>query len=189
MNETLEIKLKNLTYIVIGGFVVTFLLLIGLYFRSDGAVRESSNTTTNNNNQTEETYDASKLNKVDGPTAAALFKDKGTHIFLISRPGCPYCQDLVPKLNQIIDESNIEINYLELPDKGWNPDDWNDLYPLLDIETTINGQEGTYGDLIKENGFTPVVFVSKNGKMADGFVGSPDIDTVKDFLSDYVNIK
>ena len=196
MNENLEMKVRNLTYIVVGGFIITFLLVIGLYFRSNNDVsrQENSNTTnTGTNNNTEDTYDASKFTEVDGPGAAALFKDKGTHILLISRPGCPICQDLVPKFNQIIDESGIEVNYLELPDTTetthWNPEDWNDLYPYLDMETSINGQEGTYGELIKVNGFTPVVIIAKNGKMVDAFVGSPTVDEVKDFLSEYVKIK
>ena len=41
----MEEKIRNLTFIVILGFVVTFILIIGLYFRDGGT---SSNTTTTN---------------------------------------------------------------------------------------------------------------------------------------------
>ncbi len=192
MNETLELKLRNLTYVVIGGFVVTFLLLIGLYFRSNTWTRESSTGNENTDNSTPNVvgYDSSRFTKVDGSEAAALFKDKKNHVLLIGRPGCSFCQDLVPKINQVVDEMKIEIHYLELPDEGWNPNDWNDLYPYLDIETTINSsdgpQTGTYGKLIKANGFTPVVIMIKNGKMTDDtFVGTSTVDDLKTLFAKY----
>ena len=79
--ERIDTKLRNLTFIVILGFVVIALLVIGLYFK-DG--KSSNNGTTNNGSQTTTVkYDVSKMKKVTGEEAAKLFDEKGTIINII----------------------------------------------------------------------------------------------------------
>ena len=177
----MEEKIRNLTVIVIIGFVILFVMVLGLYFR-DGSINES--TTNSGSSSSSATYDVSKMTQVSGEEAARLFDEEGTHVLYIGRSGCSICVQLVPQLNQVIDDWDLEINYLPL---GSNfRTEFADLFDKLSIETEINNEEGTYGELLEAHGYTPFVIVIQDGKMVDGFVGSRDADTIKAFLEPYV---
>ena len=98
----MEEKIRNLTFIVILGFVVTFILIIGLYFRDGGT---SSNTTTGNNSggssSSTSEYDVSNMTAVDVDGAVDLFDEEGTHVLYIGRSNCSVCIQFVPVLNQV----------------------------------------------------------------------------------------
>ena len=55
--ERIDTKLRNLTFIVILGFVVIALLIIGLYFKDGKTI--NSGTTNNGNQDTSVKYDVS----------------------------------------------------------------------------------------------------------------------------------
>ncbi len=188
-NNIIETKIKNLTYIVLVGFLIIIMLLIGLYFKG---TTEKSTTTNNQGGSTSGesiTYDVSKMNKVTGSEAAKLFNNKkDTQILYIGRPGCGICVNLVPELNKVISDLNIDINYLELDDKFRT--EFADLFGHLTVETKITSggktYEGTYGELLNEGGFTPMVIIIKDGKMIDGFIGSRTSDTIKTLFQKYL---
>lgn len=179
--NVIEVKLKNLTYIVITGFVIIGLLIIGLYF-TGGATNVLDNSDASKDSSSD--YDVSKMKKLTGSEAAKLFEQEGIHFLYIGRPGCSVCVSLVPELNEAIDETKITMNYLEVGENFRN--EFADLFDHLDIETTINKEEGTYGSLLKEHGYTPIVVVIKDGKMVDGFVGSRDSETLVEFFKKYI---
>lgn len=181
MNEVnIETKLKNLTFIVILGYVILILLIGGLYFK-DGI----KNTTTNNDNDTTAVkYDVSKMKEVTGDEAAKLFDKKGTYILYIGRSTCGVCVSLVPELNEVISKLDININYLPL--ESTFRTDFAKLFEHLTIETEVNSNKGTYGELLEEFGYTPLVIVIKDGKMVDGFVGYRESDTISSLFSKYM---
>ncbi|MBE6154915.1 MAG: hypothetical protein E7163_05035 [Firmicutes bacterium] len=178
--KKIETKLNTLMYIVISGFVIIGLLVIGLYFTNNGtSVSEEPKTTESDTN-----YDVSKMNTVTGKEATELFDKKGTHFLYIGRPTCGVCVNLVPNLNATIEELDVTINYLEL--ESTFRDDFGDLFDHLDIKTKINGEEGTFGELLETYGYTPLVIIIKDGKMIEGFVGSRDSETIIELFKKYI---
>ncbi len=184
--EQLETKLKNLTFITILGFVIIIILIIGLYFKGSGW--STSSKTTDNNSNNEVSYDVSKMKTVTGKEAAKLFDEKGTHILYIGRPTCGVCVNLLPNLNQVQEELKYTTNYLLLDDNFRT--EFKDLFDKLTIETSITSggktYEGTFGEILKEGGFTPIVVVIKDGKMVDGFIGYKTYENVLSLIKKYL---
>lgn len=188
----MEEKIRNLTFIVLFGFVITFMLIIGLYFRTNdnNSVVKSSSSSSTDTSETD--YDVSNMNKVSVADAIDLFDEKGVHVLYIGRSTCSVCVGFVPILNEVAAELDFTPNYLEVEvstDKSWS--DWQkdlkDLTDLLDIEASANGEEGTLGELFYNNGFTPAFVVIKDGKVVEGFFGSRDSETLISLLEDYFN--
>ncbi len=184
--EELENKIKNLTYIVIVGFIVLFILMVGLYFKDP----TNNSTTTPKNEEVDSSYDTSRLTLLDKEKTKALVNSKGTKFLFVGRKGCGICQSILPNLNSVIDKLDIEVNYLSLDVSNWRTE-YADIFDHLAIETTITDStgtvnEGTYGELLNQKGFTPLVIVLKDGEMVDGFVGSRDADTIEEFFSKYL---
>lgn len=187
-NVTIETKIKNLTYIVLVGFIVVIMLLIGLYFKGGSSTTNTTTGGSSSGGSSSTTYDVSKMTKVTGYEAAKLFDNKETQILYIGRPGCGVCVSLVPELNKVIDDLKIKINYLELDDKFRT--EFKDLFDHLTIDTKITSggetYEGTYGELLNKGGFTPMVIIIKDGKMVDGFIGSRSSDTITSLFKKYL---
>ena len=172
----LEVKLRNLTFIAIIGFIVIGLLIIGLYFKDGGNCNSNTNNNSSNNTETVK-YDVSKMKQVSGDEAAKLFDEKGTHFLYIGRSTCSVCVSLVPELNTVLSDMTLTINYLPLTQTFRT--DFKNLFDKLSIETTVNKNKGTFGELLEEYGYTPVVVVIKDGKMVDGFVGYKDASKIE----------
>lgn len=186
----MEEQIKRLTVIVTIGFVVTILLLIGLYFK-DGA---STNTSTNNPTTENTEYDVSKMNKVSVNEAKALFDKKGLQVLYIGRENCSACVKTVPELNQVQEELKYTTNYLDLKSlSDWKTEmkELTDLFTVkTTVKTTINGEAVTLNDEIGKifikYGFTPTIIIIKDGKMVDGFIGYEDHDTIKSTIQKYL---
>ena len=201
----METKIRNLTFIVIFGFVITFILLIGLYFKTGNtATREEASS--NNNSSSTSNYDVSKMEEVDVDGALALFDSKEVEVLYIGRSNCSACIATVPYLNQVQEELKYTTKYLDLnvimkkyQDMYDSSDDdyaekvWagiqSEIKPLTDLLTvvgTANGESGQIGKLFYDNGFTPTVAVIKDGKMVDGFIGSRGADDIKTMIEKYL---
>lgn len=179
----IEVKLRNLIFIVVLGFVIIGLLIIGLYFK--GGVKSSSESGNGGSSSSgTTTYDVSKMKQISGAEAAKLFDEKGTHFLYIGRSTCSVCVSLVPELNKVIKDLTITLNYSPLNQTFKT--DFKDLFDKLDIETTVNNNKGTYGELLEKYGYTPVVIVIKDGKMVDGFVGYRDADKIEELFKKYL---
>ena len=191
----MEEKIRNLTFIVILGFVVTFILIIGLYFRDGGT---SSNTTTGNNSggssSSTSEYDVSNMTAVDVDGAVDLFDEEGTHVLYIGRSNCSVCIQFVPVLNQVQEDLGFTTYYLDVYDYI---NDWkntrDELKPLTEllttettVRTTINSEnvtlEDTVGNLFYDYGFTPITVIIKDGEMVDGFIGYRDKDSLTELI-------
>ena len=205
----MEEKIRNLTFIVVLGFIITFILIIGLYFRGG----TSSTTSSNNNNSSgssssSTTYDVSDMNEVNIDEAIALFEEEGTQVVYIGRSSCSVCVSYVPVLNEVQDDLGFTTNYLDVTTIAdiWDTDlaDDEDTQALdekvqefikqLSVETTvrttIDGEsvtlEDTIGNLFYEYGFTPITVIIKDGEMVDGFVGYRDAETLTDLIEEYL---
>lgn len=195
----MEEKIRNLTFIVIFGFIIIIMLIIGLYFR-DGS---SSTTSTDNNSsggsQTSTTgYDVSNMTKVDLDGALALFEEEGTHVLYIGRSNCSVCVSYVPTLNEVQEDLGFKTNYLDVQSyiNNWESAK-EEIKPLTDlftvestVRTTMDGEtvtlEDTIGNLFYDYGFTPITVIIKDGEMVDGFVGYRDTETLTSLLEEYL---
>ena len=202
-SEIIEVKLRNLTFIVIFGFVITLALIIGLYVKDGKTDRGTTDTTGNNTTDTSENYDVSKMNEVSVSEAVKLFDEKGTSILYIGRSNCSHCVETVPVLNEVQKELNYTTQYLDLgklmtENYVYNKEtektelDWSgvqkDIKPLTDLITvkgTANGNEGKIGDLFYEGGYTPTIVIIKDGKAVDGFIGYKGVDSFKELVQKY----
>ena len=79
-------------------------------------------------------YNVSSLIKLDTNDLKSLTKQEGTHIVYIGRPTCEYCIDFVPKLNKVVKETNLEVNYYDT-DKNRKDLQMTELLTELNVET------------------------------------------------------
>ncbi|MEG0311146.1 MAG: thioredoxin family protein [Carnobacterium sp.] len=79
-------------------------------------------------------YNVSSLKKLDTNDLKTLTKQEGTHIIYIGRPTCEYYFDFVPKLNKVVKETNLEVNYYDT-DKNRKDLQMTDLLTELNVET------------------------------------------------------
>ncbi|CDF12296.1 putative bacteriocin transport accessory protein [Mycoplasma sp. CAG:776] len=197
----MEEKIKNLTFIVILGFIIMFILIIGLYFKDGTTTTETTNKGTSGGSATSDTeYDVSEMNEVDLEEAVALFDEKGTHVLYMGRSACTYCRQFVPVLNEVQEDLGFTTNYLDVNTIAniWNSQKKNtdegkallkqvkELTDKITIEATANGEKGKLGDLFVENGFTPATIVIKDGKVVEGFFGYRNAETLTELLEKYL---
>lgn len=76
----------------------------------------------------------SSLKKLDTNDLKSLTKQEGTHIVYIGIPTCEYCIDFVPKLNKVVKETNLEVNYYDT-DKNRKDLQMTELLTELNVET------------------------------------------------------
>lgn len=151
-------------------------------------------------------YDVDKnhvFEKISAKSAVNLIKNE-TGIIYLGYPDCPWCQDLVPLVNEIAKENLVEkVYYIDdfyymRPDKNDKPkkqNEYNELVKLLGSEIVeLKSSENEY-DIIR----VPVVLFIKNGKIVDYHKGTYDgheIKTKKDkngktiyYLEDLTNMQ
>lgn len=197
----MEEKIRNLTFIVIFGFIIMFILIIGLYFKDGGSSNNSSNngsSSSSSGSSSTSNYDVSQMNEVDVDDALALFDEEGTHVLYIGRSTCSVCVQFVPVLNEVQEDLDFKTNYLDVDaiSSIWakNKTDaaeemYNQVKRLtdkLDIEASANGETDTLGNLFISKGFTPALVVIKDGKVVEGFFGYRDKDTLTGILEEYL---
>lgn len=129
--------------------------------------------------------------KISASDAINLIQNK-TGIIYIGYKECPWCQKLVPLLNEVAKEDEIEnIYYIDnfynmRPDKNENPEDEEEYNKLVNL----------LGDKIvemksKENEFNiirvPLVLFIKNGKIVDYHKGTYEGHTLKEKIDENGN--
>lgn len=106
-----------------------------------------------------------------------LLNEEEPSIIYIARPGCGYCQQQEPIVEQIVEEYGITVHYL-------NTDNLTDseMYSLFKVDTKLFGEEG-------EDFGTPTILIVKAGKVVDSIVGLTAEDSLVDFFEENGLIK
>ncbi len=186
----MEEKLRNLTYVVVLGFIILGLLIIGLYFKDGDTSTSKTNNNTNGSQSSSSEYDVSHMNEISVDDAIDLFDEKGTHVVYIGRSGCTYCREFVPVLNEVQEELGFTTNYIDAQPlmNNWSEarEELAPLAELLDVEASANGKTGTLGELFLEKGYTPALIVIKDGKAVEGFFGYRDKEQLTKVLEEYL---
>lgn len=161
--------LNKIFYSLIAIIIILSLLLIVV-------IVKNNNGSSNINNSTEEEvlgdYDVSMFETLTTDDAVNKIKEGETEIVYIGRSTCTYCVKFLPALQQAQNDYNYTTIYINLEEM--TSDDQNKLLEL-------DNDEG----YISENfGYTPMVLIFKDGKLANGWVGYAEYDSFAAFLED-----
>ena len=168
--------------------MVLFLILINLVQllnikRNDSSLNSSSKSVTNDSANSNE-YDVSMMNKLSLDQLLALFDSKKTSVVYLGRATCSACVSFLPTLQKMQSKYNYTTQYLDITTVDTTSEFYTKLMEKLSVEKTINvnGESKTdkFGTFY---GYTPMVFIIKNGKFADGIVGAYSENKFESFLN------
>ncbi len=171
------------------GIVLTVMVAVELLlsFTSVLGVKtlSSSKTSTQNGETSDESYDVSAFNTLSTKGVVDLFNDKtGTYVVYLGRSTCSACVSFIPTLKAMQSKYNYVTQYLDITTVNSGTDDYNNLMEKLSTEVTltVNGETSTkkFGEYF---GYTPMTFIIKNGKFADGIVGAYSESKFQSFLN------
>lgn len=154
--------------------LVIILLCIGLVYRF---VSNKNNINTNVN-KNEDKVEFSKLYEVDennvfekiSVEGAVNLLENGTGILYLGFSKCPWCQDLVPLLNESAKDNSINsVYYIEdffdmRPDKVENPkyqEEYNKMVDIIEEYENKTNEQIKEGNIIK----VPLVLFVKKGEI------------------------
>ena len=136
------------------------------YVDKEGMIEflKKANVISNQNN------DTNSLTNINYTDYKEIINKKGKNIIVIGQTGCGHCTSVKPKLNEIINEYNIVINYLNLTDMNYN-----DRSNLVDGLGEIGYDEENY---IEYGSFgTPLTLIIEDGKVISYVLGDQDKTT------------
>ena len=98
-----------------------------------------------------------------------LIKEDKNNIILIARPTCSYCELFTPILKEASEDLGLTVNYIDTD--TFTNDDW----------TTFNSSL----DYLSQNEWgTPLVLITKNGKVVADNSGYVELDVIKSFFKE-----
>ena len=178
-NQIMLKKILMCAYIIIALIVINTVILIC-----------KGNITTGNNSSTSTEqssgYDVSMMESVDLNTMLNdVFKRKDIQVVYMGRSTCSHCVSFLPTLQKAQNELNYTTVYLDIEKVDSDSDDFKTFISKLDKKYTmnVNGEDktDTYGSFY---GYTPAVFLYKDGKMIDGKIGELEYDDFVKWLND-----
>ena len=164
-----------LIFIIILLFVNTILLSLNLNGESSSK-KENKTTTTTASSDT--SYDVSKFKEVNTDEFIEKFNEDKYNLFYIGRPTCGYCVKFVPILNAVQDSYKFETIYFDI--SKYSSDDANKIIGL--DEEFFTGENTAYG-------YTPMMLITKDGKIVDSQIGYSDQATFEKLVSKYFDKK
>jgi predicted bacteriocin transport accessory protein len=108
----------------------------------------------------------SKFNEITVDQYLNIFNSNTKSYIYIGRTGCGYCTKINPVLAQIIDETGIVINHVDIANIS-----------QADYDRLTNSN-----DILKGEWGTPTLLITKNGKVIDSQIGYAEYETTKRFL-------
>ena len=96
-----------------------------------------------------------------------VLQSEDKNIVFIGRPTCSYCVKLKPHLEEIADENNLKIYYVNIDEMS--EEDTDKFFSSTDA-------------FDKENLSTPMVLITKDGKVIDSNTGYMEKSKYEDFF-------
>lgn len=163
-------KLLVCAYIIIALLAVNTIILFISNIDSNNERSSSSNTSASTETETSSEYDVSMMNTVDMDGLLELFNSSETQVVYLGRATCGYCVQFLPTLQQAQSDYGYTTNYL-------------DITTVSDSDVTrLLEKDNDEGFLAENYGATPMVFLVKDGKMVDTWVGYSEYDSFAQFL-------
>ena len=181
--------IKRIYYLVIA---ILAMVALNLNLAKTGKVNlnstNSSSSSTSNTTGSESdssNYDVSMMNSLSIGQVNDLFKDtKKTYVVYLGRSTCSACVSFLPTLQAEQSKYNYVTQYLDITTVDTSSADYTTLIGKLAVDKTINvnGESKTdkFGSFY---GYTPMVFIIKDGKFADGIVGAYSQAKFEEFLN------
>ena len=177
--------IKRIYYLVIA---IVIMVSLNLILAISGNISKKGSTTTSDTTSSESSssdYDVSMMNSLTTSQVVDLFKDtKNTYVVYLGRSTCSACVSFLPTLQAMQSKYNYVTQYLDITTVNTSSDDYSNLISKLAVDKTINvnGESKTdkFGSFY---GYTPMVFIIKDGKFADGIVGAYSQTSFENFLN------
>ena len=178
-NNNVLNKILICLYIIIAILIMNTIVLI-----CKGNVSTSS--TEEVEAETSSEYDVSMMESVDLKTMLNdVFKREEIQVIYMGRETCGYCVTFLPTLQDAQEELGYKTVYLDIENVDTESDEFTEFISKLDKEYTmnVNGEEqtDTYGSFY---GYTPAVFLYKDGKMIAGEIGGMEYEELIDWLKE-----
>ena len=180
----MEEKINKIQKISIIALILSIIILIIGIAPAFSIKKED---TTNNNTTTEETsnYDVSMFKTLNTKEVVDLFNNKkSTYVVYVGRSTCSACASFLQTLQAMQNKYYYVTQYLDITTVVKDTDEYNSLMNKLSTEVTIsvNGEKTTK-KFSEYFGYTPMTFIIKNGKFADGIVGAYSEAKFEEFLN------
>ncbi len=174
-------KIQKISTIALVLSIISLLVSIAPAFsiKKEDTTKESTTTETATN------YDVSMFKTLNAKEVVDLFSDKkNTYLVYFGRSTCGACVKFLPTLQAMQNKYNYVTQYFDITTLNSDTEDYDNLMNKLSTEltVTVNG-ETTTKKFSEYYGYTPMVFVIKKGKLADGFVGSYSETKFEEFLN------
>lgn len=175
-------KIYGISIAILAIVILETIVLIGSKINFND---ESSTTNTTTNDTTTSDYDVSMMNSLTIDQTVGLFSNtKNTYVVYLGRSTCSACVSFLPILQAMQIKYNYTTQYLDITSVDTSSTSYENLIAKLATEKTItvNGEQKTdkFGSFY---GYTPMVFIIKNGKFADGIVGAYSSTKFEEFLN------
>ena len=125
----------------------------------------------NDNSSSEETItlETAGFNNVSLQEYQQLIKEDKNNIILIARPTCTYCELFTPILKKASEDLGLTINYIDTD--TFSNEDWSTFDSSLEY-------------LSQNEWGTPLVLITKNGKVVADNSGYVELDVIKSFFKE-----
>ena len=179
-------KLYKLVIVILVIVSIDLLLNLASAFsvkKSDAST--SNSTSSQTQTQTTSEYDVSSFKALSTKEVVDLFNDKkGTYVVYLGRSTCSACVSFLPTLKTMQSKYNYVTQYLDITTVVKDSEDYNNLMKKLEskVTLTVNGETKTQ-NFSEYFGYTPMTFIIKNGKFADGIVGAYSETKFQEFLN------
>lgn len=167
-----------LVFIAIVLVINTILLSVNLNGTSTNKEGSSNSGTKETKAQSDTEYDTSKFKEVNADEFVEKFKEDKYNLFYLGRPTCGYCVKFVPILNEVQKNYKFETIYFDI--SKYSNDDANKIIGL--DEDFFTGENTAYG-------YTPMMLITKDGKIVDSQIGYSDQSTFEQLVSKYFDKK
>jgi len=111
------------------------------------------------------------LNYIDLKEYKTILAEKENNVIVIGQSTCPYCVKAKLILNEVVDETDAEINYLNIS--------------YFESEEDFKEFEGTLEILQTDTWGTPITMIVKEGKLVDYIEGVTTKEEYIEFLEHY----
>lgn len=177
-------KIYNLVVIIL--IIVCVDFAIDFFSKINFNNKSNSSDVTSETTSEDSTYDVSKMANLNISQLVKLFDDtKNTYVVYLGRANCSACVSFLPTLQKMQDKYGYTTQYLDIRTVDTSKEDYSKLIKNLSTEVTltVNGETKTdaFGSFY---GYTPMVFIIKNGKFTNGFVGAYSESKFEAFLND-----
>ena len=174
-------KLYKLIIVALALIGILFVFVIGGLFKDSGNNNKNNNTNTAENKE----YDVSQFTELDLDGVLKLFdSNKKTYVVYFGRETCSACVSFIPTLKKIQEKYNFTTQYMDITKVNSKSDEFEKLMKKLSkkVTLTVNGEKMTQS-FSEYYGYTPMIFIVKNGKFIDGFVGAYKEENFEKFLN------